>query len=78
MAVPERRVAHLVEFSDLLADGVGFVRRRVLEGVLFEVFEPSIYVAGSIQTTLVAAGVLVVLYLLYGRMPKSPEGDEGS
>ncbi|MXR19571.1 DUF7521 family protein [Halobacterium bonnevillei] len=78
MAVPERRVAHLVEFSDLLADGVGFVRRRVLAGVLFEVFELSIYVAGAIQTTPVAAGMLVVLYSLYGRMPKSPEGGGGS
>jgi hypothetical protein len=50
----------------------------VIEGVLFEVFELSIYVAGAIQTTLVAAGMLVVLYSLYGRMPQSPEEGENS
>lgn len=46
----------------------------VLEGVLFEVFELSLFFAGAIQTGLVAAGMLVVLYSLYGRMPKPPEG----
>jgi hypothetical protein len=50
----------------------------VIEGVLFEVFELSIFVAGAIQTTLVAAGMLVVLYSLYGSIPQSPEGGRNS
>jgi hypothetical protein len=45
----------------------------VLEGVLFEVFDLSLFVAGAIQTSLVAAGMLVVLYSLYGRIPQPPD-----
>lgn len=44
----------------------------VLEGILFEVFGFSIFASGTIQTTLVAAGMLAVLYSLYGNVPTVP------
>lgn len=40
----------------------------VIEGVLFEVVGLSIFQAGTIQTAIVAIGMLVILYSLYGRM----------
>jgi hypothetical protein len=43
----------------------------VIEGVLFDVVGLSIFLAGTIQTAIVAIGMLVVLYSLYGRMPKT-------
>lgn len=39
----------------------------VIEGILFEVVGLSIFTAGAIQTTLVAVGMLAVLYSLYGQ-----------
>nr|WP_276413809.1 hypothetical protein [Halomicroarcula sp. XH51] len=38
----------------------------VLEGVLFDVLGLSIFDAGTIQTTIVAVGMLFILYALYG------------
>lgn len=48
---------------------VGFVFisvGAVLEGVLFDVVGLSIFDAGTIQTSVVAAGMLCILYALYG------------
>lgn len=44
----------------------------VIEGVLFDVVGLSIFLAGTIQTSVVAMGMLVILYSLYGRLPESP------
>lgn len=44
----------------------------VIQGVLFDVVGLSIFMAGAIQTAMVAVGMLVILYSLYGRMPQSP------
>lgn len=38
----------------------------VIEGVLFEIVGLSIFTAGAIQTSIVAVGMLVILYALYG------------
>ncbi|AGN00838.1 hypothetical protein L593_04435 [Salinarchaeum sp. Harcht-Bsk1] len=46
----------------------------VIEGVLFDVVGLSIFLAGTIQTTLVGFGMIVILYSLYGRMPTSASG----
>ncbi|WP_311171835.1 DUF7521 family protein [Halobellus ordinarius] len=40
----------------------------VIEGILFDVFGLSIFLAGTIQTAIVAVGMLFVLYSLYGQM----------
>lgn len=45
----------------------------VVEGVLYDVVGLSIFLAGTIQTTLVAIGMLVILYSLYGAMPPNRE-----
>jgi hypothetical protein len=44
----------------------------VIEGVLFDVVGLSIFLAGTIQTSLVAIGMLVILYSLYGRFSEAP------
>ena len=49
----------------------------VIEGVLFDVVGLSIFLAGTIQTALVAVGMLVILYSLYGRLPQQAKGEEG-
>lgn len=50
----------------------------VIEGVLFDVVGLSIFLAGTIQTAIVAVGMLVILYSLYGQIPRSmPSEDEG-
>lgn len=41
----------------------------VIEAVLYEVVDLSIFYAGMIQTTIVAIGMVAVLYSLYGRQP---------
>lgn len=46
----------------------------VIEGVLFDVVGLSIFMAGTIQTAIVAVGMLVILYSLHGRMSESPNG----
>jgi hypothetical protein len=50
----------------------------VIEGVLFDVVGLSIFLAGTMQTVIVAIGMLVILYSLYGKMPQPTprEGDE--
>lgn len=55
----------------------------VIEGVLFDVLGFSIFWAGTVQTSIVAVGMLVILYSLYGRTDEyTPdelrEGDGGS
>ena len=47
----------------------------VIEGVLFDVVGLSIFLAGTIQTTIVACGMLVVLYSLYGSIETGTELD---
>lgn len=54
----------------------------VIEGILFDVLQFSIYWAGTVQTTVVAIGMLVVLYSLYGPARYTPDqlrrnGDSG-
>ncbi|WP_458189092.1 DUF7521 family protein [Haladaptatus sp. NG-WS-4] len=39
----------------------------VIEGVLYEVMNLSIFFAGMIQSSVVAVGMVAVLYSLYGR-----------
>lgn len=48
----------------------------VIEGILFDVVGLSIFVAGTIQTTIVAIGMLFVLYSLYGRLPERSSGGQ--
>jgi hypothetical protein len=48
----------------------------VIEGVLFDVVGLSIFLSGTIQTTVVAAGMLVILYSLYGRLPQQGNEEE--
>lgn len=38
----------------------------VIEGLLFEILDLEIFLAGAIQTVIAALGMLVVLYSLYG------------
>ena len=40
----------------------------VIEGILFDVVGFSIFLAGTVQTAIVAVGMLFVLYSLYGRI----------
>lgn len=47
----------------------------VIEGILFDVLHFSIFWAGTVQTSVVAAGMLVILYSLYGR-PEHYSPDE--
>lgn len=50
----------------------------VIEGLLFDVVGLSIFLAGTIQTSLVAIGMLVILYSLYGRLPETPGRGDAS
>ncbi|AEN06707.1 hypothetical protein Halar_3082 [halophilic archaeon DL31] len=47
----------------------------VIEGVLFDVVGLSIFLSGTIQTGIVALGMLVILYSLYGQL--SQQATEG-
>lgn len=50
----------------MLAVGFLFISvGAVIEGVLFEIVGFSIFMAGAVQTSVVAAGMLVILYSLY-------------
>ncbi len=49
----------------------------VIEGILFDVVGLSIFWAGTFQTAIVAIGMLVILYSLYGRIPQEA-GEEKS
>lgn len=46
----------------------------VIEGILFEVVGLEIYVAGTAQTMIVAIGMAVILYSLYGNMDDTNPG----
>lgn len=46
----------------------------IIEGILFDVVGWSIFLAGTVQTAIVAIGMVVILYSLYGQMPS--EGDD--
>ena len=50
----------------------------VIEGILFDVVGLSIFVAGTIHTTLVAAGMLIILYSLHGQMSQPTQGGDES
>ena len=61
----------------MLFVAVGFVFisvGAVIEGILFDVFHVSIFTAGTVQTAIVAVGMLCILYALYGGDPTSHEG----
>jgi len=40
----------------------------VIEGILFDVVGLSIFLAGTVQTSIVAIGMVFVLYSLYGQL----------
>jgi hypothetical protein len=46
----------------------------VIEGVLFEVVGLEIFIAGTVQTTIVAIGMIVILYSLHGNMDSTNSG----
>ena len=48
----------------------------VIEGVLFDVVGLSIFMSGTIQTAIVAVGMLVILYSLYGQIPQQAKGEK--
>ncbi|WP_336327790.1 DUF7521 family protein [Halovenus sp. HT40] len=48
----------------------------IIEGILFDVLNLSIFVAGTIQTTIVAIGMLVILYSLHGDIASQTENEE--
>ncbi|MEF8777471.1 MAG: hypothetical protein V5A36_01025 [Natronomonas sp.] len=50
----------------------------VIEGVLFDVVGLSIFLAGTIQTTIVAVGMIIILYSLYGQMSEAATGADKS
>lgn len=49
----------------------------VLEGLLFDVVGLNIFQAGTVQTVLVAVGMLVILYSLYGAFPAATATTDG-
>lgn len=49
----------------------------VIEGILFDLVGLSIFMAGTIQTGIVAMGMLVILYSLYGRIPQQANREGG-
>jgi hypothetical protein len=50
----------------------------IIEGILFDVVGLSIFLSGTIQTTIVAAGMLVILYSLYGSLNQSRNWEDES
>jgi hypothetical protein len=50
----------------------------VTEGILFDVVGLPIFIAGAIQTVIVALGMLVILYSLYGKLPTEPSTEDRS
>lgn len=47
----------------------------VVEGIFFDVLHLSIFWAGTVQTSIVAVGMLVILYSLYGRFNVHSPGE---
>ncbi len=43
----------------------------IIEGILYDVFDENIFLAGTVQTIIVAIGMVVILYSLYGQMPSA-------
>lgn len=41
----------------------------IVEGILYDVVGLSIFLAGTVQTGVVAVGMIVILYSLYGQIP---------
>lgn len=51
-----------------LAIGFGLISiGTAIEGILFEIGNLDIFLAGAIQTVIAAIGMLLILYSLYGR-----------
>ncbi|MFB6071627.1 MAG: hypothetical protein ABEJ88_01520 [Halobacterium sp.] len=48
----------------------------VIEGVLYEVVGLTIFMAGAVQTTVVAVGMLIILYSLYGSVDVQRDGGD--
>ncbi|MDG5777153.1 hypothetical protein VB773_12415 [Haloarculaceae archaeon H-GB2-1] len=58
---------------------VGFVFisvGAVIEGILFEVIDLEIFIAGTVQTTIVAIGMVIILYSLHGNMNDAKSGGD--
>lgn len=45
----------------------------IIEGILFDVVGLTFHIAGTVATTIVAIGMLAILYALYGRDSKKLE-----
>lgn len=76
IAVQAYRGYRRTDTQPMLYVAVGFVLvsvGAVVEGILFDVFHFSIFDAGTVQTTIVAVGMLSVLYALYGKDSMDPE-----
>jgi len=61
----------------MLYVAVGFIFisiGAVIEGVLFEVVGLEIFIAGTVQTAIVAIGMVVILYSLHGSMDDTNPG----
>lgn len=55
----------------MLYVAIGFVIisiGSVIEGILFDVVGLELFIAGTVQTIIVAIGMVVILYSLYGNM----------
>lgn len=60
----------------MLYVAIGFVFisiGAIIEGLLFDVFGFSIFIAGTVATGIVALGMVVILYSLYGRMSNTTD-----
>lgn len=58
----------------MLYVGIGFLFisiGSVIEGILFEIVGLEIFLAGTIQTLIVAVGMLVILYSLHGNIDET-------
>lgn len=61
-----------------VAVGFSFVSfGAVIEGILFDEFGLSVFLAGSVQTAIVAVGMAFVIYSLYGQMAAADTANPG-
>ena len=70
------RAYHREDNSRMLFVALGFMFvsvGSVLEGVFYDVLHFSVFVAGMVQTTFVAAGMTLILYSLYVTTGRSSE-----
>ncbi|WP_254274384.1 DUF7521 family protein [Haloarcula marina] len=68
-------------YEPMLYVAIGFLFisvGSVIEGILFDVVGLSIFQAGTIQTAIVAVGMLVILYSLYGQIPQRAKREDGT